>query len=192
MANTEIQPAVEFQALPLEFIVASPLIAAVKAQAMIAETTKGFITKLIDDKGKPITVDFTIAYKETDTSGKTQNKSAMINAPLLSLVPVPHLRIDSLTTHFKYEISQTAKVASSKDLGVDLEAKSGALLSPWVSASLKGSVSSKASEESTMNRSGVLEITVHASEAPIPEGLAKILNLLAGSIQSNLPTTAGK
>jgi hypothetical protein len=33
-----------------------------------------------------------------------------------------------------------------------------------------------------MNRSGMLEMTVHASESPIPEGLAKILNLLASTI----------
>ncbi|MEK7871726.1 MAG: DUF2589 domain-containing protein, partial [Nitrospirota bacterium] len=62
--------------------------------------------------------------------------------------------------------------------------QSGAMLSPWVSASLKGSVSSKSAEESTMNRSGSLEITMHASESPMPEGLAKILNLLSNSIQS--------
>jgi len=67
---------------------------------------------------------------------------------------------------------------------VDLEAKTGALVSPWVSATLKGSVSSKSSEESMMNRSGVLEITIHASESLMPEGLAKILGILANSIHS--------
>ncbi len=34
-----------------------------------------------------------------------------------------------------------------------------------------------------MNRSGTLEITVHASEAPMPEGLAKVLGLLANAIE---------
>jgi hypothetical protein len=42
MAN-EIQPAVEFQALPLEMIIAAPLTAAVKAQRAAAEATLDFI-----------------------------------------------------------------------------------------------------------------------------------------------------
>ena len=42
MADSQIQPAAEFQALPLEFIIASPLIGVVKAQSMAASTTIAF------------------------------------------------------------------------------------------------------------------------------------------------------
>jgi hypothetical protein len=48
-----------------------------------------------------------------------------------------------------------------------------------VQATLKGSVSSSSSSEATTNRSGTLDITVRASEAPIPEGLARLLTLLS-------------
>ena len=188
MADTQLQPAAEFQALPLEFIVANPLVAAVKAQSAAAEATKAFILSLMDGNKKPITVEFNV---EVSDSAATQSgggqaptpRNVNIKAPLLSMVPIPHLRIDSFTTHFKYEITQTVKDTKAKDFSVDLSAQSGAALSPFVSATLKGSVSSKSSEESTMNRSGVLEITIHASEAPMPEGLAKILGLLANSVQ---------
>lgn len=67
-------------------------------------------------------------------------------------------------------------------MGISLEAGTTGLLANFVKASLKGNVSSQSSSESVMNRSGVLEITLHASEAPIPEGLARILNLLAKTI----------
>lgn len=187
MAQNEVQIAAEFEKLPLEFLVATPLIAAVNAQSKSAMATMEFIQLLIKD-GKPITVDFSASVQETlpaTRGGAVQTivKEAQINAPLLSIVPVPHLRIDSLTVNFKYEISQVLKTSKEKTTTGELAAKSGALLSPWVSATLKGSVSSRSSEDSTMNRSGVLEITVHASEAPMPEGLAKILGLLANSIQ---------
>ena len=178
----EIQPAAEFQALPLEFIVASPLIAAVKAQAAAAEATKNFILSLMKDENgqhTPITVDFKVKCDAGEAS-----KEVQVNAPLLSIVPVPHLRIDSLTTHFKYEISQTVVDSQKRDLSVSLEANTGAALSPFVNATLRGSVANASSESSTANRSGSLEITVHASEAPIPEGLAKILSLLSNSIQT--------
>lgn len=174
MANTEIQPAAEFQALPLEFIVAAPLIAAVKAQAVAAQATIEFVEKF---KGDNVQFEFTSEQEGVP-------KKNTVNAPLLSIVPVPHLRIDSMTVNFRYEISQTVKEASSLEKGVEMDVKGGALLSPWVSATLKGSVSSRSSEESTMNRSGVLEITVHASEAPMPEGLSRVLGLLANSIPS--------
>lgn len=188
MAETQLQPAAEFQALPLEFIVATPLVAAVKAQSAAAEATKGFILALMDSNKKPLTVEFDVEASETvvPPGGGTPvstPRHVNIKAPLLSIVPVPHLRIDSLTTHFKYEITQTVKATQAKDFSVELSAQSGAALSAFVSATLKGSVSSKSSEESLMNRSGVLEITVHASEAPMPEGLAKILGLLANSVQ---------
>lgn len=65
---------------------------------------------------------------------------------------------------------------------MDLNAGTGATLSPWVSATLKGNVTSKATSDSSLNRSGTLDITIEASEAPMPEGLAKILSLLSNSI----------
>jgi hypothetical protein len=166
-------------------------VAAVNAQTRAAKATSDYIADLIKD-GKPIMVDFTVDLQETKPpdaeagkakpdAGKT--KTVKISAPLLAMVPIPHLRIDSLTTHFKYEISQIAKSTRAKDATLEAGAQTGALLSPWVSATLKGSVASRSSDESTVNRSGVLEITVHASEAPMPEGLAKILGILADSVK---------
>src|SRR3569833_3314751 len=83
----------EFQALPLDFIMAAPLTAAVKAQAAAAEAARGFIEAMLDDNGAPKPAQFQMAVKQNDGA----SKDVQIIAPLLSLVPVPHLRIDSLT-----------------------------------------------------------------------------------------------
>jgi hypothetical protein len=181
--STNISLAAEFQALPLESIIAAPLKGAIEAQAMAAATTKAFIESLIGKDGTPVSVQFKVSRETTDANGVVSS-GATINAPLLSIVPVPHLRIDSLTTHFKYEINLAEKKEHEKMWGVEGSAGTTGLLSKFVSVSLKGSVSSKSREESVMNRSGMLEITVHASEAPMPEGLSKILNLLASTIAS--------
>jgi len=101
---------------------------------------------------------------------------------LLSIVPIPHLRIDSITTHFKYEISSIHKEKEGTNKEASATISSGKALSPWVKASFTGSLSSNSSSESVMNRSGVLEITVNASEAPMPEGLAKIHGILSKAI----------
>lgn len=182
--NLELNPAAEFQALPLEYIVSAPLVAAVRAQAVVADTTKAFIESMLTgeaNKKVPITVDFNASMSDS-VDGQNAKKEVSVSAPLLSIVPVPHLRIDSLSIRFKYEITQTKKKTKESSASAGVSVKTGAALSPWVSASLEGKVASKGSEESVMNRSGMLDITVNASEAPIPEGLAKVLGLLSNAI----------
>jgi len=193
MADKEIIPAADFQALPLEMLVATPLVATVKAQAAAAQATLEFIKGLTntvaaqggnqDGVRTPQTVVFDLQYQETEAPAqqgqpaKTTDKHVRLDVPLLSIVAVPHLRIDSMTSHFKYEISQVVADKDSISKGGDLSI--GATWLPFVQASLKGNIASQSSQESTTNRSGVLEITVHASEAPIPEGLARLLSLFA-------------
>ncbi|MBM3263477.1 MAG: DUF2589 domain-containing protein [candidate division Zixibacteria bacterium] len=176
--DVQIHPGAEFQALPLEFIIAAPLLATVKAQMAAAQATLAYIQGLVTD-GKPLTTTFKI---KVDEGGTVSERT--IEAPLLSMVPVPHLRIDSLTTHFKYEITQTVTDRKEMEKGGGADLSPGGFLSKWIGFSVKGSVSSKSSQESSMNRSGVLDITLTASEAPIPEGLSKILGLLANQVQS--------
>jgi hypothetical protein len=165
------------QALPLEFIISAPLLGVINAQKIAAQATLDFINTFKDQ---------TVELNTTSTTAG-QTSTISIKAPLLAMIPVPHLRIDSFTTHFKYEISQVASEKKNTELGGSAEAGTTGLWSNFVKASLKGNVSSQSSSESVMNRSGILEITVNASEAPIPEGLARMLNLLGKTIPAELP-----
>ena len=74
--NTNISLAAEFQALPLESIIAAPLKGAIEAQAMAAATTKAFIESMIDSTGKPVSVQFKIATNALDASGATTSNTA--------------------------------------------------------------------------------------------------------------------
>lgn len=184
--NQLINPAADFQALPLEFIIAQPLTAAVKAQMMAAQATQSFIQSFIAN-GKPITVDFSADLKAADN----QSRSVAVQAPLLAIVPIPHIRIDSLSVSFKYEVSQSVTNSTLTDKGIDVSAGSGSLLQPWVNATIKGNLSSSSKQDSVMNRSGMIDIEMHASESVMPEGLAKLLNLLSDAIQVT-PQAAGQ
>jgi hypothetical protein len=187
--NVQVMPAAEFQALPLESIIASPLKGAIEAQAIAAATTKAFIESMIGKDNKPVSIPFNIQYKVSNAGGTTE-ANTVVNVPLLAIVPVPHLRIDSLTTHFKYEINAVTKSEHETSKALGGTVGTTGILSKFVNVSLNGSISSKSREESTTNRSGMLEITVHASEAPMPEGLAKILSLLASTIPPSAPLPA--
>jgi len=167
----DINAGAEFQALPLEYMITTPLVATVKAQAAAADATAAYLERLIDQKSRrPKVVKLAVDYKGEKGGGPA---TATFNAPLLSLVPVPHLRIDALDIDFNYSVSQT----------VEAEANGGA---SWgvahVEATVKGHVQSKSALESQVNRSGALAIKVHASESPMPEGLARVLTLLANSV----------
>lgn len=180
MPDTPILPAVEFQALPLELVIATPLTAAVKAQFAAAQATQAFIGGFIKkDTNEPYTVDLSL---ETTGVGGAAAAKTLIRAPMLAMVPVPHLRIDSLTVNFKYEVSQTMvdRNEVKKDFGFD--ASTGAALSPWVKASLRGSLASTTSEQNTVNRSGSLDITLRASESEMPDGLRRLLAVLSRGI----------
>ncbi|MGD1844924.1 MAG: DUF2589 domain-containing protein [Salibacteraceae bacterium] len=176
----EMLPAAEFQALPLEYVISAPLTGVINAQKVAADTTKNFIDSMLNDDKTPVTVDFETAVNQTAADGSTSSSNVKVSAPLLSIVPVPHIRIDSFTSSFNYQITQVAKAATSNEKALSGSAEVGG--NPWVKASFKGSISSNASKESTTNRSGSIDITVHASESPIPEGLAKILSLMSNAV----------
>lgn len=180
--------AAQFQALPLDYIMSAPLVAAVKAQRLAAESTKQYIESMLDKDGNPITVDFKVAQKNANGENSLE-----VAAPLLAMVPVPHLKIDSLNIHFNFEISETFRDTKQTDKSIDTSVSTGKALSPWVSASLKGSASSKSAVESSTNRSGQLDITVQASESDMPEGLARVLSLMTSAIQTpeSKPSSGG-
>ena len=172
-----IQPFAEFQALPLSFIIAEPLNGAIKAHMLAVQTTREFIETI---KGENVT--FKVS-KNTESATPTGTQMT-VEAPLLSLVGVPRLQIDSLSVNFRYEIRHTLKNQMEKDLEAKAKAGTTGWLSSFVDVSLSGAVSSRTAAESEINRSGSLEISLQASESEMPEGLKRILTILSNSISA--------
>ncbi|MBC2710080.1 MAG: DUF2589 domain-containing protein [Desulfosarcina sp.] len=170
-----ITPFAEFQSLPLSYILAEPLNGVVKAHMLAAQTTREYIEKLKDES-----IEFSV--KKTAADGSDTGQEVRIVAPILSIIPVPNLRIDSLSVNFRYSINHTLKDKKDQALEAKMKAGTTGWLSSFVDVSLSGSVSTRSSSESEMNRSGTLEISMQASEAEQPEGLKKILNMLANTI----------
>jgi len=198
-SKNEIVPAADLQSLPLGFLISAPLKAAVEAQAIAAMTTRSFVESCLTepskdkagDKGarEAISITFRATVAEPPAPGAASakepaTKTVEIAAPLLAILPVPYLQISEVVVNFKYTIAQTFRDQSETSKGIEFKAGTGGLLSHWVSASLSGYATSKAAHESTTNRSGNLEITVRAGQAPIPEGMARIISMLASGIQA--------
>lgn len=170
-----ITPFAEFQSLPLAYVLAEPLNGVIKAHMLAAQTTREYIEKLKDD-----TIEFSVI--KTDADGSNTNQAVTIKAPILSIIPIPSLKIDSLSVNFRYEINHTLKDKKDKELEAKMKAGTTGWLSSFVDVSLSGSISTRSASESVMNRSGTLEISMQASEAEQPEGLKKILNMFSNTI----------
>ena len=174
-----VSPA-EFSKIPLDFIIATPLLTTIEAHKVAAETTLQFINELNDPAKK---VEFDTTVTETDDNGVVTSKERKITVPLLALVKVPSLNFDSLSVSFNYNISQVYTEKKSTGSKANLEVGTTGLLSKFIGAKLSGSIEHTSNRENTANRGGTLDVKVHVSESPLPAGLQKIINAITDNIQ---------
>jgi hypothetical protein len=195
--------------LPFGSIIGGPLVAAVKAQAQAARSTVEFIEavgfKLVDttvpkkdEDGNDIAGEFeqerkinTVTFKY-----KSGNEEVELEVPILTIVPIPFIRIDDMTIQFKANISAEATQSTQTTQTDDVNAKASVSVDYWaVTADFEASYSSKKDSTSSANSKYAVEYTmdvyVHAVQDDMPAGLNKVLNLLTDSISSLRSTTPG-
>jgi Protein of unknown function (DUF2589) len=198
----------ELQALPLGYMLASPLTAAIEAQALAAKTTINFIENVAftDDNGtlKVRTAEFTYTQTVADPNNpaETVEKDAKLTVPFITLVPVPYIRISDLNVQFEFKIRDVQTASSSKNLtkssglqvDVNAKAKFGGGLLGFLGApsgeietktkfNMNVSATYQSSSRQTTDRSATFKMTMNAVQDAIPEGLARTLAILADTIK---------
>ena len=112
-----------------------------------------------------------------------------LQVPILTILPVPFIRIDETTIDFNAKINSVEYRKTDTNLKIDasLEAKAGWL---WGSAKLKVSTSYQRSTQqgNTVNRTYSLAIHVKAVQDEMPAGMEKMLSILEGAITSTPAT----
>ncbi len=114
-----------------------------------------------------------------------------IKVPILTILPIPFIRIDLTTIDFNAKINSVEYRKTNTRLKIDVktEAKAGWL---WGSAKLKVSTSFQRTSQqgNTVNRTYSLAIHVKAVQDEMPAGMEKMLGILEGAITSApAPTT---
>lgn len=113
-----------------------------------------------------------------------------LTVPILTMLPIPFIRIDLTTIDFNAKINSVEYRKTNTRLKVDasLEAKAGWL---WGSVKLKVSTSFQRTTQqgNTVNRTYSLVIHVKAVNDDMPAGMEKILSILEGAIVSTPATT---
>ena len=188
MAN----PGEELATLDFEAMIGGPLVAVIKAQSQAAMTSVnyikavGFTTNTTTNEIEPIMVSFTYSRDVPDPNDATKTiaKKFQLQVPILTMLPIPFIRIEETTIDFNAKIVATTFTRTDTDLkvGVDLEAKGG-----WgpFSASLKASFSyqKKTSSGEDVQRTYSMVIHVRAVQDEMPAGTEKLLQILENVIK---------
>lgn len=180
------------QAIPFSSLIGGPLQAAIQAQSQAAVTTWEFINNVgltgPDGDRKAISVVF-----------QYQKGGEMVNliVPLLAIVPIPYISIDTMTIDFTANISASSSSTVENTESTSAEVGGSASVSigygPFsAKAEFKANYSSKKDSKATQDSKYSVEYTMNihvgASQSAMPAGLASVLNILNSSI-SDAPTT---
>jgi hypothetical protein len=176
----------QFGGLPMEALIGAPLQAAGKSQLMLAGSTVNFIKEIgfeSSSDGNNVStrmVDFSFTRPNQDDKGNPITEKVEMSVPLLSIVSIPNLLIDDVDVTFDMEVksSESSTQKNDQEASLDAKAKFG-----WGLFSLDVSVQGKVSahEENTRasDNAAKYHVKVHASQAGMPEGLARVLDIMA-------------
>lgn len=176
------------QSLPFGSIIGGPLKACIEAQAMAAKTSWNFIQEVglnIDpETGEKKTVNVSFQFIK-------DGRVAQLNVPLLTIVPIPYIAIQTIDISFKANINASAsnsKVeneSSTTDTGTTGSTSLNLGLFK-VNADFHANYSSKkdstATQDSKYSVEYTMDIAVKAGQDSMPAGLAKVLELLGNSL----------
>lgn len=175
------------QSLPFGNIIGGPLVACVEAQAQAARTSWEFIQNvgLYTEGEEKKTVNVSFQFIK-------DGHLARITVPLLTIVPIPYIAINSIDINFKASISASAASTetenSSSSGGGSVSASAGCL---WARGKMNASYSSKkdssATKDSKYSVEYTMDVAVHAGQDSMPAGMAKVLEMLNNSISVVAP-----
>ena len=185
------------KSIPFENIIGAPLEACIRAQQSAAQSTVDFINAvglqevpILDAEGN-----------ETD---KTKVEAIYVsfqfiqgwrmvqmNVPLLSIVPIPYIAINTIDINFKANITaattNTAEDTSSEDKSSKSDHSYSHKYNGWrvkntsssnISAQVSSKKDSKATQESKYSVEYTIDVAVHASQDSMPAGMAKVLEMI--------------
>jgi len=182
----------QFKGLPMESLIGGPLKAACEANVLMAEATSKFINDVgflpeKDEKGNifpgaPRMVDFSYEKPGMDAEGNSTINVVKIKIPILAVVPIPNLQVNNVDVSFDMEVKNSTSETDKSSKKAGLSANMSFGYGP-ISGGVKISGSISASHENTRksDNSAKYHVEVNAKNFGVPEGLARVLDLMSQS-----------
>lgn len=164
----------------MDQLIGGPLRAAADANAHLANSTADFINKVgFDNKGNVRNVMFGYQKRTANEDGTSNLDELKVAVPILAIVPIPNLQVDEVNILFDMEVKQSQREEESMDMSASLDAS----LKIWpVKVNVTGSVSSHQSNTRSSDNSAKYHVDVRATNHGIPEGLARVLDMMAANV----------
>lgn len=170
----------QFSGLDMKNLIGAPLSAAADASVQLAHSTADFINTVgLDKNGKTRTAVFKFNQIGKNEDGSLENREMSVDVPLLAIVPIPNLQIDEVNILFDMEVKQSEQSESSSDYGGSF---SGTANFGIFKATISGSVSAHSSNTRSSDNSAKYHVDVSATNHGTPEGLARVLDMMAANI----------
>lgn len=174
----------EFKGLPMSSLIGGPLQAACESNLYLAKTTAEFIDSVgfnTDDKGNKTIRTAQFAYNVLDDKGA--EKKVDIDVPLLAIVQIPSLKVDLVDITFDMEVKTSSSSKESSDKKGEFSGKGKVGYGPFsLSVSVSGSVSSHKENTRSTDKSAKYHVQVKATDSGMPEGLARVLDIMNQAI----------
>ena len=188
----------ELNQIPFENLIGGPLVAAVRAQTLAAEETITFIKEVgfmppdpaNDKQGTAFGTVRSVDFSYNKNNGGVESKFNL-SAPVLSIVPIPYIRIEEMTIDFTAKLTDSIITAKTSELVKNTSAGASASASYFgakakVSYRTSATKKSNSSELSNSSREYGMNIHIKAVQDSMPAGLERILGILESCIQSDL------
>lgn len=180
----------QFSGLDMQNLIGGPLRAAADASMQLADSTANFINKVgFDENGNTRKASFQFEKKSFNEDGTTNEDEMKIDVPMLAIVPIPNLQVDEVNILFDMEVKESEKSESATDLSATA---SGSLNLGIVKVNISGSVSSHSSNTRSSDNSAKYHVDVRATNHGTPEGLARVLDMMAASVSPSLVSSTPK
>lgn len=177
----------QFKGLDMHSLIAGPLLAACEAQSMLAASTAKFIQEVgLETSGdgkvsKVKTTAFSFQRGLLGENGQSAGtETVKMEVPLLSIVKIPTLAIDDMNITFDMEVksAESSEKTNDKKGELNADAKFGFGVFQ-AKVNIKGSIACHEKNTRTTDNSAKYHVSVHAKDFGTPEGLARMLDILA-------------
>lgn len=175
------------QGLPFENLIGGPLNACIKAQNDAAKTSINFIDEVCLNKNEE-TGEKSAVY--VSFSFIQNGRKVVINVPMIAIVPIPYIAINSIDISFKATVNGVESESSSTETEYESKGtKKSTRKSGWfrkktttINSTFSTKRDSKSTQDSKFSVEATIDVAVHAGQESMPAGMAKILEMLGAAM----------
>ena len=180
------------QGIPFKNLIGGPLSACIQAQNDAAMTSINFINNVCLNEDKE-TGEKSAIY--VSFSFIQNGRKVVINVPLIAIVPIPYIAINSIDINFKATVNgvecesneDTYSEEYKRDTNTKSQKRRGFFLNKnkketKINTSFSTKRDSKSTQDSKFSVEATIDVAVHAGQESMPAGMAMILEMLGAAM----------